>query len=256
MRADQADDEILNAIEAGWDASTSLRIQNGGTAVAGTDLKFDNTNVVCFNHGTIIATESGPVLVENLQSGGMIRTMNHGYQSLSLVLKRKLPQCALVENEKLRPVRISTGALGNNLQETDLLISRQHRMMVSSPICKRMFGDENVLIAGVRLTELPGIYIDYGVREVEYYHLVFDQHEIVIANGPPSESFFLGPEALKAEALEEITALFPTLKSGMIPFVLAAHSPDAQKQKRLIKRYLDNSKPLQAATNCQLSLML
>ena len=94
------------------------------------------------------------------------------------------------------------------------------------------------------------------VLPVEYYHLVFDQHEIVIANGPPSESFFLRPEALKAEALEEITALFPTLKSGMIPFVLAAHSPDAQKQKRLIKRYLDNSKPLQAATNCQLSLML
>ena len=182
--------------------------------------------------------------------------MNHGYQPLSLVLKRKLPQCALAENEKLRPVRISTGALGNNLPETDLLISRQHRMMVSSPMCKRIFGDDNALVAGVRLTELAGIYIDYGVREFEYYHLVFDQHEILIANGAPSESFFPGPEALKAEALEEIAALFPTLKSGMIPFALAAHSPYAQKQKRLIKRHLDNSKPLQAATNCQLSLML
>ncbi|WP_371171656.1 Hint domain-containing protein [Aliiroseovarius sp. 2305UL8-7] len=250
MRADQADDGILNATEAGWDASTSLTIQNGGTAVAGTDLTFDNTNVVCFNRGTIIATKNGPALIENLQPGDMVRTMDHGYQPLRLALKRKLRQRALIENEKLRPVNISAGALGNNLPETDLLISRQHRMLVSSPICKRMFGDENALVAGLRLTELPGIYIDHHVSEVEYYHLVFDQHEIIIANGAFSESFFPGPEALKAlteKALEEITTLFPMLINGILPFVLAANSPNGKKQKRLIKRHLENSKPLQVS---------
>ncbi|WP_133485025.1 Hint domain-containing protein [Aliiroseovarius marinus] len=115
-----------------------------------------------------------------------------------------------------------------------------------------MFGDENALVAGIRLTELPGIYVDHDVHEAEYYHLVFDQHEIVIANGAYSESFFPGPEALKAltaEALEEITTLFPVLKSGILPFALAAHSPSGKKQKSLIRRHLDNNKPMQTSVN-------
>ena len=47
---------------------------------------------------------------------------------------------------------------------------------------------------------------------VAYNHLLFDRHEIVLANGLPCESLYPGPMALGAldhEELEEIRMLFP-----------------------------------------------
>lgn len=53
-----------------------------------------------------------------------------------------------------------------------------------------------------------------------YYHLLFDQHDVITANGLPSESLYLGPQALKSitpEARSEVKALFPeVLQEGFI----------------------------------------
>ena len=71
-------------------------------------------------------------------------------------------------------------------------------MLVSSKICERMFGQTDVLLAAHQLTELPGIFTEPGYGEVEYFHLVFDRHEVIYAEGAPTESFFPGPEAIKS----------------------------------------------------------
>ncbi len=71
-------------------------------------------------------------------------------------------------------------------------------MLISSAISERMFNAREVLVAAVNLTELPGVYFDINATEVEYFHLVFDDHQIVFANGAPSESFYPGEEGLKA----------------------------------------------------------
>lgn len=47
-----------------------------------------------------------------------------------------------------------------------------------------------------------------------YYHMLFDAHQVIFANGAPSESFYPGPEALKLFHLNdvmEIQALLPGL---------------------------------------------
>jgi len=49
---------------------------------------------------------------------------------------------------------------------------------------------------------------------VEYFHLLFDEHQIIYAEGAPSESFFMGEQAMKSlsnEALKEIQAIFPQI---------------------------------------------
>ena len=49
---------------------------------------------------------------------------------------------------------------------------------------------------------------------VDYVHVLFDQHEIISANGLLSESFLPGPEITNIfaeETLAEITTLFPEL---------------------------------------------
>jgi hypothetical protein len=63
--------------------------------------------------------------------------------------------------------------------------------------------------------QVPGFDIDENTREVEYFHILFDRHEIIFAEGAPTESLYTGPEALKSlpqESLDEIYTLFPALK--------------------------------------------
>lgn len=76
-----------------------------------------------------------------------------------------------------------------------------------------MFGSDEVLVAARQLLGLAGVE-ELSVESVEYFHILFDRHEIVISNGAETESLYTGPEAMKAlgpQAREEIFALFPEL---------------------------------------------
>ena len=203
--------------------------------------------VICFCRGTMINTAQGEKAVEDLKPGDMVLTMDNGYQPLRLNLSRKVDAKTLANNSKLLPVTISAGALGNNIPEHDLQISRQHRMLISSAISERMFNAREVLVAAVNLTELPGVYFDINATEVEYFHLVFDDHQIVFANGAPSESFYPGEEGLKAltpQAYEELTTLFSQEQLNSVRSKVARPIPDSKKQKKLIDRHFKNTKPV------------
>lgn len=61
-----------------------------------------------------------------------------------------------------------------------------------------------------------------GVRQVTYIHLLFDAHQIIFADGAPSESFYLGRMALAAlakDARRELSVLFPDLLRGSVDTV-------------------------------------
>lgn len=66
-----------------------------------------------------------------------------------------------------------------------------------SRIAARMFETEEVLVAAAQLVGLPGI-TTAPPQAVTYLHLLFDRHEVVFANGAPSESLYPGPVALKS----------------------------------------------------------
>jgi hypothetical protein len=205
------------------------------------------TGLVCFTRGTMIETAQGPRPIETLCVDDTIPTVGNGPRSIRWIGKRRLDSEELRSNPKLCPVRILAGALGDGLPERDLLVSRQHRMLVRSAIVKRMFGVPEVLIPAVKLTRLPGIYVETTLGEVEYFHLLFDQHEIIFAEGTPSESLFTGPEALKAlghEARVEICTLFPEILDLDYAPQPARHIPPGQRQKQLVARHIRNNKPL------------
>ena len=80
-----------------------------------------------------------------------------------------------------------------------------------------MFGEREVLTAAKHLINNDTIYVREG-GEVEYFHMLFDGHEIVYANGAASESFHpgeVGIAALNDDAREEIYALFPELREDI-----------------------------------------
>ncbi|GAB5431165.1 MAG: hypothetical protein EpisKO_05350 [Epibacterium sp.] len=205
------------------------------------------STITCFVRGTLIETQNGLMPVEMLRPGTMVRTSDGRFKPLRLPMSRKIRPAELRANPKLAPVRIVAGALGNGLPKRDLLVSRQHRMLVSSKICERMFGQTDVLLAAHQLTVLPGIFEDNTQEDVEYFHLVFDRHEVIFAEGAPTESFFPGPEAIKAmpaEARAEILAIFPQIQTwGFVPEP-AFQIPPGKLQRKLVARHLKNNRPL------------
>lgn len=203
---------------------------------------------VCFTRGVFIMTQNGACPVEDLSVGDQVLTLDNGLQTVRWIGRRKLGKKHLVLNPKLRPVRIAAGALGEGLPERDLLVSPQHRILARSRIAHRMFGVDEVLIPAKKLLPLEGVSIEQDVDSVEYFHILFDRHEIVFANGAPTESLFAGAEAmtsLSAEARAEIQALFPEISEpGFCP-VAARFIPAKGRQIQMFaQRHRLNAKPI------------
>ena len=120
-------------------------------------------------------------------------------------------------------------------------------MLVRSKIAQKMFGTNEVLVAAKQLCQIDGIDIADDLAEVEYFHMLFDRHEVVISNGAETESLFTGPEALKAvgaAAREEIFALFPELKDRDYTPAAARKLATARMGRKLAVRHAQNRKPL------------
>ncbi len=213
----------------------------------GPDIDVD-TVVPCFVEGTSIQTRDGPRRIETLIPGDVVTTLDNGPQIIRWIGSRELDSIDLRVKPKLRPVRIARGALGNGLPKDDLRVSRQHRMLVRSPIAARMFSKPEVLVPAHELVGMPGISIEEDDQQVTYFHILFDRHEVIFAEGAPSESLFTGPQALKGigeEATAEIAELFPEIMSETYAPEMARIIPRTGGQTRtLVKRHLKNSKPL------------
>ncbi len=226
-------------------SSGSFTLPSGKTV---TYLSFENgTGFPCFTRDTLIQAEHGATSVQALAVGDRVPTVGNGVQPIRWIGRRTFQAADLHSNPKRFPVRIMAGALGAGLPARDLLVSRQHRMLVCSRIALRMFGQAEVLIPAIKLTALPGVYVDEGVAAVEYYHLLFDRHEIIHAENTPTESLFTGPEALRSlgpEARREILDIFPELANSPQGADPARYIPKGRQQARLIARHLRNDKPL------------
>ncbi|SMR71555.1 Hint domain-containing protein [Aliiroseovarius halocynthiae] len=211
----------------------------------------DIGNVTCFVDGTLIETGGGLIAIENLSQGDLVVTRDRGLQPIRWIGKTTLSRETLLKSEKLRPIRIKSGALSEGVPNRDLLVSRQHRMLSVSQLSKRMFGEAEVLIAAVRLTGLPDIAIEPLTGSVTYYHLLFDHHEIIYAEGAPTESLHTGAQALTslpAAAKDEIFTLFPELTERTENRRSARQIPTGGRQREFITRLDKNKKTFVSAS--------
>lgn len=206
--------------------------------------------VTCFARGTMIATVNGDVAIQDLRAGDLVLTKDNGAQSIKWIGSSVVENLSLLEKEKVRPIRIKAGALGKNSPMTDLLVSPQHRVLIRSVIAEKMFGQKEVLIAAKQLLQLDGIDVVSDMDTVEYFHMLFSAHEVVVSNGAETESLFTGAEALKSlpvESVEEIFAIFPELRQ--LDFIPASARilPSGRQGRKLVMRHLNNGKALVAA---------
>lgn len=185
----------------------------------GYETSYVPTDVMCFVRGTLLTTDFCQTAVEDLSVGDTVETLDDGPQTIRWIGTRTLDSIDLAHAPQLRPIKISAGCLGNGSPERDLYVSPQHRIFIASDIANRVFNSPEILVPAKKLLDLDGVdQID--AARVEYFHILFDRHQLVIANGAVAESLYTGKGALKAmsrEALYEIYTLFPELRASDMP---------------------------------------
>ncbi|AHM05056.1 type I secretion target repeat protein [Roseibacterium elongatum DSM 19469] len=174
---------------------------------------------ICFVAGTRILTPEGPKPIECLAPGDLVMTRDHGLQAIRWIGSTTLPDHALAHRPEARPVRISAGALGHGLPERDLLVSRQHRILIHDWRAELFFAadDDGVLTPAFSLVNDTTIRLDRSKGGVTYVHMAFARHEVVYAEGVEAESFhpYAKTVGMLAPAQRaELFALFPDLAEG------------------------------------------
>jgi hypothetical protein len=146
------------------------------------------------------------------------------------------------------PIRIQAGALGAGVPSADLVVSPQHRVVVSSKIVKRMTGEDEMMIPAKKLLELDGVEQIVPDTGVIYHHVLCETHEVITANGALAETLFLGEQAtemLSPEHRQEIETRFPGLADRMEMHPLARSDLENRgKIEKLVSRHAANHKEI------------
>ena len=174
--------------------------------------------IICFAQGTVIHTDLGPVAVESLAVGNLVETRDRGVQPIPWIGKRVLDTLDLARHPQLRPVCFKAGSLGRDLPYKDLTVSPQHRMMLTGWQAELHFGEPEVLAPAVGFVNDNNIFVEDYMPMVCYFHLLFDRHEIIMANGVWSESLHAGEMAMASmsdAARDELNLIFPDAPSEL-----------------------------------------
>ncbi len=164
----------------------------------------------CFVSGTMIMTPKGPVLIESIKRGQEITTLN-GPKRVKWV-GSTVVRLDSDEMKDFRPIRFMPSSLEEGVPKKEVLLSPQHRVFCQSSTNELLFGVSGVLVAAKHLINEKTIRIDSALKKVTYFHLLFEDHEIVTANGMYAESLLLGDWTVSASSIRaqvEFLKIFP-----------------------------------------------
>lgn len=145
---------------------------------------------VSFTRGTNITMASGRQMpIEDLRAGDRVLTRDDGPQEI-----RWIGQTTLRATGSFAPVVIKQGALHN---ENDLIVSPDHRLFVYQREDKLGAGRSEVLVKVRHLINGTSVY-QQGGGYVDYFQLLFDEHQIIYAEGIAAESLLIDPRTRAA----------------------------------------------------------
>ena len=164
---------------------------------------------------TNVRTPCGPRRVENLRPGDLIVTRRDGLQPLRMIWKRTIAASEIAADPSLAPVAMKPRAVGPMMPQTELRLAGSHKLLVPG---YRLEGLEDTDACLVRARELVNttddVWVDRTNRDITYFNLVFDCHQIFAANGLPVESFLPSPTSvcsLEDAVREELERVLPDL---------------------------------------------
>jgi hypothetical protein len=147
----------------------------------GNDCKNDGTGPkCCFLRGTRISTPLGERPVEELEIGDEVSTLN-GLKKIKWVGYDKYKKTTgKTWVESVMPVRVARFAIDDQTPQRDLYISGAHCLFLGGVLIPADHLINDISIA-------PGSPSDLDT--IEYYHIEFETHEVIYAEGVAVESY-------------------------------------------------------------------
>jgi Hint domain len=131
----------------------------------------------CFTRNTLISTPTGSTPVQDLAIGDLI--LNHQGQAVPVKWIGTQRVHPAFGKDNL-PVCIRAGALGSGLPLRDLFVSPCHAMYLADGVLVQA----KALINGITINQ-----VQTWKGDVEYFHIETEHHEIILAEGAPTETF-------------------------------------------------------------------
>lgn len=194
----------------GNNQNQSMQLDGNGNWVAG---PLNEGTIPCFLVGTKIATRAGEIPVEDLRPGDHVMVRDGGFAPVRWI-GRYTANARGEAFEKAAPIKIPRGALGRGQPSRDLYVSPNHRIWMRDASFEMLFESREVLIPAKQLVGWNGITQVGYVPQPEYFHFLFDRHQIVLSDGLLTESFHPGEVSLdqfQHEARDELLQVFPDL---------------------------------------------
>lgn len=196
----EVEDEAAAAIYllplAALEAKTDYRLVGINRTTATT--RFAEVACVSFTRGTHITLASGAqVRIEKLKVGDRVLTRDDGPQAI-----RWIGHSTLRAVGEFAPVMIRKGALNN---ANDLILSPDHRIFVYQRQDHIGAGRAEVLIKVRHLINGTSVVQQEG-GFVDYFQLLFDDHQIIYAEGIAAESLWIDPRT-KGAVPSEVSRL-------------------------------------------------
>jgi hypothetical protein len=171
---------------------------------------------VCFCAGTMIRTPNGETMVEALHSGDKVLTEEARAVTVKWI-GRQTVSTRFGPADRLEPVRFTAGSLGEGLPHSDLTVTTDHGMLVNGVICHA-----GALVNGTTITRVP--LAEMG-DTYTVYHIETEEHEIILANGAPAETFIDNVSRRVFDNYAEFEALYgdvPEMEELPFPRAMSA----------------------------------
>ncbi|QDH16831.1 Hint domain-containing protein [Swingsia samuiensis] len=168
----------------------------------GTPYLFSAFGTPCFCPGTLIATEEGETPIEELTIGDLVRTASGELRPIHWIGRRSYDPLFAHGNRDVMPILIRADALAPGLPQKDLTISPLHAMFI-----------DGFLIPALHLVNDQSIIQITPSTEITYIHLELESHDLLIANGAPSESFIDDRSRNMFHNAHEYQTLYPEAQS-------------------------------------------
>ena len=197
------------------------------TALGGEELMTGSpSQLACFAAGTRIATARGDVPVEALRVGDEVLTVIGNRLAPIVWIGHRSIDCARHPTPRqVWPVRIAAGAFGHGQPSRDVMLSPDHAVYL-----------DGVLIPVKYLIDAAGI-TQVALPAVTYCHIELPQHDAVLAEGLPAESYLAGADHAVFSRPGAPIALYPDLTSrvweaaGCAPLVVTGPALEAVRRR-------------------------
>ncbi len=167
------------------------------------------TDAPCFCTGTLIVTDQGERVVESLEVGDLVVTLQDGVEVLMPIRwlgRRRLVVAHHPEGERVDPIRIACDAVAPGAPARDLFVSPDHALFL-----------DGMLIQARQLVNHMTITHDVGRAVVTYHHVELDQHAVLIADGMPCESYLDGGNRGRFDSQGIVVPLHPPVAGNVQP---------------------------------------